>query len=865
MQACSRSSIGYRGAGGVGRLTIELEGKFEEALAHADYMGLRKALDGTTEAQRKSLAKVAIAHYRDAHSHGNDVRTALNAVLVTASESQLDKLPYYVIGPGQLDFELLEKYGSESLQRWVERRISQGRMSISLVNDLVMRGLCNPPDTDEYVMQMMGSLPWYGAGHPQAWNFRDDLLFLNHYVWRFFEVEGNGQNSLAARDKYSAPDSTWEYLLLQCAEEGILPRSRLLDASLDALDRGFLQFRSLWYSKFHEALKPTIDERLERLPAYLNLVGSSIPTTVAFALSALAVVDKQHPLSADLIAANLEPALSAKSKASVNLALSLIESTMRHESPSRSLLCILAARGLLHESPEIQGRIIKLISKYSSKDDQALRRELGDYQDCVSPSIREKLSALMEHAESEELVTRPPQLAEQYVEKETAPFNPLLTAKRLDPIASIDDLIATCSGILERPLDAVRADCAVAAIVRFSARLPEDFEIRSAPLKIRSLSIANSNSESLSFLQRLFAAFIHCWLTRNTNLECRLRREVPNERFIYRRFSGVLARIIEGNCLPVLSAPTHEPGWIEPPALIERWQKWNDARQTPDEDEQAVALLRLPLAHLDELFPQHVALEGEFWQAVRFALGDPEIKPQNASPLWFAAQYFRSPVQPAVLFSLGGDALFAQQSELDFVRYLSACFPAVRNQFVASGIRRIGGAIDSFYQFDRCVRAYIEVMLDPAFVFDLDAFHALAAGLIVADPECSGVARDVLIQLIDSNRLNVEQLGKEIGVFLYCGRSKGKRLVKALSDVSRISGKHSSAVRQLLERAMQGGPVTPRELSAVLEFLNELLHAEGAKLTNRATIKHLQSLPAGGRSKQLIGNLLSGGVEDLRR
>ena len=46
----------------------------------------------------------------------------------------------------------------------------------------------------------------------------------------------------------------------------------MLDASLDALNRGFSQFRAGWYSRLHEALKPqllaerlvTVYETLER-------------------------------------------------------------------------------------------------------------------------------------------------------------------------------------------------------------------------------------------------------------------------------------------------------------------------------------------------------------------------------------------------------------------------------------------------------------------------------------------------------------------------------------------------------------------------------------------------------------------------
>ena len=80
-------------------------------------------------------------------------------------------------------------------------------------------------------------------------------------VWRIFEVEGGGENSLAAHDKYCPDSVSWRAALVELSNDGALSRERLLDTSLDALQRGFAQFRAQWYSALHEALRPTDDER----------------------------------------------------------------------------------------------------------------------------------------------------------------------------------------------------------------------------------------------------------------------------------------------------------------------------------------------------------------------------------------------------------------------------------------------------------------------------------------------------------------------------------------------------------------------------------------------------------------------------
>src|SRR5262249_28739655 len=144
--------------------------------------------------------------------------------------------------------------------------------------------------------------------------FLNDPELLEREVWRLFEVEGNGEFSLAARDKYSRNEATWEAGLVALAAEESLPRARLLDASLDALQRDFAQFRAGWFSRFHEALEPTIEERSERRERYLDLVSSKIPPTMSFALSALSKLDRVNRLPSAAIIERIGPALAARAK-----------------------------------------------------------------------------------------------------------------------------------------------------------------------------------------------------------------------------------------------------------------------------------------------------------------------------------------------------------------------------------------------------------------------------------------------------------------------------------------------------------------------------------------------------------------------
>ena len=75
----------------------------------------------------------------------------------------------------------------------------------------------------------------------------------------------------------------------------------LLDASLEALSRDFVQMRSGWFSRFHEELKPSLDERAARVDRYLLLLGSTIAPTVSFAVKALQKLDRKGLVPAEAL------------------------------------------------------------------------------------------------------------------------------------------------------------------------------------------------------------------------------------------------------------------------------------------------------------------------------------------------------------------------------------------------------------------------------------------------------------------------------------------------------------------------------------------------------------------------------------
>ena len=84
-----------------------------------------------------------------------------------------------------------------------------------------------------------------------------DSYLRENVFWRFFEVEGGGEISLANIDKFSSEDGSWKDTVVGLVNDGVLDRDRILRSCLEALNRDFSSYRAGWFSRLYDALDPS--------------------------------------------------------------------------------------------------------------------------------------------------------------------------------------------------------------------------------------------------------------------------------------------------------------------------------------------------------------------------------------------------------------------------------------------------------------------------------------------------------------------------------------------------------------------------------------------------------------------------------
>jgi hypothetical protein len=919
--------------------------KLQKILRDGDLSAVCTFFEGTTEQERKTVAPAVMdwcnlltSHWRGQFNKKAAAEVekagpienwfelmpaAHAAALASATLAEFKSLVFHARIPPEAAVAILANRRPPWLDDYAEL-LCEGELRTlggnwKRTRALVRAGLCRPPRHDNYVLEAINCIwPRYERGQVPP-RLADLLLkeqdWLETDFWRLFELDGNGEVSLANHEKYGKSMNGWSEGLRELSSRGVLSRDRLLDASLEALSRDFIQFRAGWFSRFHEALEPTPDERAARIDAYLRLLASSIPPTVAFAVNAVAIVEKTHPSSAAKLIGALQPALSAKAKAVTKSAVQLLAAAAAREPASKPAICIAALPALLNEATDVQKAVFDLLDRHGTKEDAELCAKVGELQAAVAASLKTRLASWLGTSS----VHPKPASVQREPAIRPKPLSRIDPARAIEPLTNLDDLLHAAAAMLEEPADPNEIERVLDGVSRLCDQHPEDFDRRTGPLRKRALKKRDNPGATFPgpALDRALAMFFLTWITgaeEFTGKAKELARGQNQYAFLIRRLVALGCFVCSRSPMPLLSAPTHLGGWIEPCALVARWLAWQEARLKMDEHEQVLALLRLAPEGRDKALGAAKALKGESGRALQFALGDAH-KIENNTALWLAAWRSRKPHGDLPEFEakyprLGPDAGLAAQyswlagsrrhesansawthlefeltteppcpkkvddtllpvlfhgprvtsdeGEKNMIRWAAQLWPANREAMFAYACTRLEAAVDYADATDREYCAYVEPLAEPHTELGPMACLALALALAAEDNALRGHGQDGLIAAIGEGRLDVNELGPTMARLLDTGTNKFSRWARTMRETARVSPAHTRTVADLLARTLHGDPAkAPRDVSALLDLLFELLSETGDKLNDDHARDYLAALPFGGKTAKLSKQILA--------
>lgn len=901
---------------------MNADDELERLLACSDPAPALNWLLSLTEAQRRGLAPAVIKHRRaisrlagQQWSLGMSDPAVAKAVvlqptadlafLATATLSEL-RAGSFLSLPEAETLRVLEVRRPDWLPEFAEWRVE---WNWHLIRQMVLRGWIPRPAAQAYVPAMIGAvtsqarrMAAYGQRSIQN-SLREEPGLLGE-AWLLFEVEGSGENSLAAADKFLHQEN-WSQALLALSRDGLLPRGRLLDATLEALSRDFAQFRAGWFSRFHDALEPTAAEQEERQEAYLRLLGSSIPPTVSLALKCLQKMDRRRAIPAAEFLPAIAPVLTARGKATVNVALGMLDRIAKREAAALPEIIPLIASALLQEAREVQEAAIALLERFAKSHLDHVRVALQPYREAVVASLRDRIA---------------PWFADQAIVDGLSPAAPPAQSQsqlgQLEPIRPVSDpaeIPHLAGQLLEGAVGSEDLERLLDALSRFADWRPADFAVRTGALAKR----AQACVREFRGVQNHLALLLLSWIAGEQVLTAgAIRRAATHadEQFQIDRLGALEMQLVRRQARPALAAPSHRGGWIAPDVLVARWLECSRTGWQPHLHDRVLALLRLHPNGRSEALATAADVPDEDGRALRHALGGAEQIGRNAG-LWVAAARSREPfgdlpeleaVHPKLGPNAGISARFAWQAGLDrqssggqtwshlgltievtpppgqgraaallpvcsarhssifeshlLIDWESTWWPGNPEGFFAGVARGLINAVGYGDVGDREARAVFLPLLRPGFELREMALLCLALGLATETAVLRQTAEDAAIAVIDAGRIDVHKFAAVCRRLLATGAPKLARWGKSWQTVAAQGPRQTRFVSELLESCLQAPALPePRAVGALLDLAVELASAAGTRIEAPATREFLGAFRSG-KSGKAARLLLGGGA-----
>jgi hypothetical protein len=668
---------------------------------------LAEAIAPLDELQRKALSKKAAELHKWARGNQPSFSAQRAAGLALLglcgwTEAKKWRSPLWAHMSDPATERVLRDRRPDWLEKWVQQELMAGRFSEWLaIRRFVRDGLCPRPTTDSYILGMLRTVYWLGDRESSmADKLRLDRGLLDDEVWQIFEADFADQNVFFPGEFDGKQQNGWGPSLVELCNSGELDRARLLTSSLDALNRRQQAANASWFLKLHEALAPTLAERIDRQTKYADLLVNTIPSVVGFAIDALKQIAGAGQLDATKIVDGLSGALTLRQKGHAMNAVRLLKACAKQQVGSASIARA-AAMGLDHPATEVQNACVEMLEQIgvAGAEDLIAARMEG-----VAPSLRDRAGKLLGtqaatavaeqvNTDEESTIAKAESIDSRWraaagidavlaVLREGGDLLPVtcdaMSVPRLDPadvispITTIDELIERFSQSIEKLDSAIDLELLMDGMSRLVDR-PVDFAERTAPLLHRAVTLLGTNSNVVTFgtdpetrVRSLAKAWIERqdmqWDPKSREKHAKMmesygqdpqmiRRGITD--FLGARVAQVALMVRKGIAGPLLALPTHAGGWIDPRELVRRVAQRPAAVPRLD---LLQALLRLAPDHRDEALQNAATLAGEAGAAIRYALGGDE-KIGTIPAIWIAAARARSPLEniPALTEAFGND------------------------------------------------------------------------------------------------------------------------------------------------------------------------------------------------------------------
>ncbi len=529
-------------------------------------------------------------------------------------------------------------------------------------------------------------------------------IILKEHIWTIFEYDSSvsyqDESAKSAYKEGTTPqDESISTALYRFSLDGHIDRNRLLKATLATFHRGFKKDMAGWFAGFFETLQPTTEELLSLQEEMMQVFTSSYTKPINVMLQQFKKIAAEDGFCYQEFVERATTLFFSSPKNSLSTIYAIFEKIAAQHPEMGETCCITLCQLFLKKDESLQKKAAGFIAKYGDASSSVLQETLQAYQPEMFQSAQTTIATFnAQSTENAQSINKTNNTETAYIEAVNTETT--TTAADFPSEEPSTETIRICREDNRIPFPANKEDClfqlsrlfdmeeswetdtTIAAIIAFHPQLDEEDFSRMEPIFQRAANIVASSwmpYEDLlaTFLleyQRLWAqadttpqGFLRNMFTR---LEEKLKgidsnRGAYDERAFKRLadwkpgysnatcfipfkklWIDVICRIKGGNTLPLLSAPTHTPAYIQATELIQRLAAYQKAGTKPNTWDFQLAIARCAMEDKEEaIATARQLLKDEYLHLFLFLLDEdtqPE-SPYNHQPAWITAGLVKSP------------------------------------------------------------------------------------------------------------------------------------------------------------------------------------------------------------------------------
>ena len=662
---------------------------------------------------------------------------------------------------------------------------------------------------------------------------------LESHIWFLFEHECSVTSVYRGK--------SWKDILKNLVQEKKIDRSRVLKASLAAINFNFSKEHNTWFLELFAYLEPTHKEILELQDELFMIFHSTQHSLFPGILKIINPVITEKDFKTEDFLQAAASLMTLPTKNIINGLLQALEKIAKDHQKYHEAVCLFLMPVFLNKDKTLQTKGAKIIVKYGDPKSEKIRTELIFYKASLLSDAQNLLvKFLIENETNENKDEQNYEAAAWHI------------SQPISSVESIDDFIFLASQIFNNN-ETYHIDLFLEALIRFNDTFEDEHFIQLEP----TFNAAFKRKETVGF-QHLLATFvINYGLLKQKNtskifsgaylgfptLENWSEKRTP---FIFKAYQQLLLGIFEflkeNKKLPLLSVPEYTPCWITINTLVDKLKVYQQQEEKLIPFDLEIALLRVEKENLKKgkLYAKE-QLNGDYFDLLK------PVFEQN----YFSERYKQEFIDGGFDWKLGYKKIYKwnnteevpeslitidNNKELpenaSFLTHLFNSYHAmyqddlIRSLYAApyfSGslaARKYNGDLScSAYQYD--IKGNIEFLdawMKLNLPFQTVHYLVLSAGLFHKDKTFSGMAFEALVNKAVSEDFNFQELGIIIGKKVNFEWAPVKRFTDGLSGFINLSSSHNQAFEKLLISILSAVEKPVFNLKKLLELYYELLN-----------------------------------------